>query len=305
MNFVFKRVLLVAILLVPNISYAWNKAGHMVSGAIAYRVLEQRDPAALKKIVSILRQHPAVSGLWERRLGEVAGAERGLFLFMYAARWPDDIRNTTESNERWHFINLPYVVPGSGVEGEPPSDKNIYVGFEENIARFTATTSSVEDKAKALCWLFHLVGDIHQPLHVATLFSKDFKEGDRGGTRFYVRVKEESQSLSLHQLWDGFVIGTERFPSVRNVAFNLLQQHPAKTIPNLKETSYERWAKDESYPAAVRYAYQNGKLDGGIDKHDAPVLPKGYVAENKVIADKRMVAAGNRLAAMLQKLAEE
>ena len=33
-----------------------------------------------------------------------------------------------------------------------------------------------------MCWIFHLVGDLHQPLHSTALFSeRGFPTGDRGG----------------------------------------------------------------------------------------------------------------------------
>ena len=38
---------------------AWNKPGHMVSGAIAYKVLEQDDPQTLAKVLDLLHEHPA------------------------------------------------------------------------------------------------------------------------------------------------------------------------------------------------------------------------------------------------------
>jgi hypothetical protein len=37
-----------------------------------------------------------------------------------------------------------------------------------------------EEKAVYMTWLFHLVGDIHQPLHYAAEFSQRFLDGDRG-----------------------------------------------------------------------------------------------------------------------------
>ena len=43
-------------------------------------------------------------------------------------------------------------------------------------------SNSPDVKAMAYCWLFHLVGDIHQPLHCTALFSAEhFPKGDRGG----------------------------------------------------------------------------------------------------------------------------
>jgi S1/P1 Nuclease len=44
-----------------------------------------------------------------------------------------------------------------------------------------------ERKAIALAWLFHLVGDIHQPLHTTQLFIVDYPKGDRGGNEICVK----------------------------------------------------------------------------------------------------------------------
>jgi hypothetical protein len=40
--------------------------------------------------------------------------------------------------------------------------------------------NDAERRAVALAWLFHLVGDIHQPLHTTELFSVEYPNGDRG-----------------------------------------------------------------------------------------------------------------------------
>ena len=47
-----------------------------------------------------------------------------------------------------------------------------------------------EQKAIAFAWLFHLVGDVHQPLHTAQLFTVDYPNGDRGGNEICVRVTQ-------------------------------------------------------------------------------------------------------------------
>ena len=51
-------------------------------------------------------------------------------------------------------------------------------------------TAAGEDRAVAACWLFHLVGDIHQPLHNASYFlsDKSFLTGDLGGNRFGIKA---------------------------------------------------------------------------------------------------------------------
>jgi S1/P1 Nuclease len=60
-----------------------------------------------------------------------------------------------------------------------------------------------ERKAIALAWLFHLVGDIHKPLHTAQLFTVDYPQGDRGGNEICVRVTQAGQPMDLHRFWDG------------------------------------------------------------------------------------------------------
>src|SRR5262249_15446480 len=59
-----------------------------------------------------------------------------------------------------------------------------------------------DGKAIALAWLFHLVGDIHQPLHTVQLFTVDYPQGDRGGNEICVRVTQTGQPIDLHRFWD-------------------------------------------------------------------------------------------------------
>ena len=49
-----------------------------------------------------------------------------------------------------------------------------------------ANDNDPERKAIALAWLYHLVGDIHQPLHTAQLFTVDSPNGDTGGNEICV-----------------------------------------------------------------------------------------------------------------------
>src|SRR6185295_6827439 len=71
---------------------AWNKAGHMVSGAIAAAALKQDNPATFAKVVELLKAHPQYAERWSKRLEDAPDGDRDLMLFMLAARWPDDIR---------------------------------------------------------------------------------------------------------------------------------------------------------------------------------------------------------------------
>src|SRR5437870_13642051 len=81
-----------------------------------------------------------------------------------------------------------------------------------------------ERKAIALAWLFHLVGDIHQPLHTAQLFTTDYPKGDRGGNEICVRVKEAEQPMDLHRFWDGVSTSRSNLTPLRNTAPGLLSR---------------------------------------------------------------------------------
>jgi hypothetical protein len=79
-------------------------------------------------------------------------------------------------------------------EGQPltvqirePEPVNILTALAENES-VVKNENNPERKAIALAWLFHLLGDIHQPLHTAQLFAAEYPQGDRGGNEICVRV---------------------------------------------------------------------------------------------------------------------
>ena len=58
---------------------------------------------------------------------------------------------------------------------------------------------SGSDPAKrgiALSWLFHLIGDVHQPLHAVQLFTREYPKGDRSGGDFCVRVAQDRAAVA-------------------------------------------------------------------------------------------------------------
>src|SRR5262249_56447705 len=84
--------------------------------------------------------------------------------------------------------------------------------------------NSGERKAIALSWLFHLVGDVHQPLHTAQLFNADYPNGDRGGNEICVRVTETGQPMGLHRFLDGVITSSQNFTPLPNNA-DALRSH--------------------------------------------------------------------------------
>ncbi|MCS6849692.1 MAG: S1/P1 nuclease [Gemmataceae bacterium] len=285
---------------------AWNKAGHMVSAAIAYAVLRDDAPAAIAGTVALLQSHPDYEPFWRKRLEEVAEEDRDLLLFMLAARWADDIRaNPTFHHGEWHYINFPFKPVGQpeSVRPKPPAEINILRAYALNSEQLKRATQPAE-RAVALAWIFHLIGDVHQPLHTTSLFTEQYPEGDRGGNWFYIRVRPGAAVISLHAFWDDLIIGRDDFQAVRNRAteLRLRREFRRENLSELAETDFEKWAKGESFRLACEVAYWNGTLEGSATPANGPVLPPGYVNLAKGVAERRIVLAGYRLADVLARL---
>ena len=60
----FVSTLFLLLVLVSS-AFAWNKAGHMVSGAIAYADLKQTSPQTLEQVVALLKTHPQFETKWK------------------------------------------------------------------------------------------------------------------------------------------------------------------------------------------------------------------------------------------------
>jgi S1/P1 Nuclease len=155
------------------------------------------------------------------------------------------------------------------------------------------------------------VGDIHQPLHTAQLFTVDYPNGDKGGNEICVQVTQAGQPIDLHRFWDGVITSSSNLTRVRNEATALRnrQEFQRSQLSELPSTDFESWGK-ESYEIATKIAYRNGGLigsprDGNKDctmLAAVPVLPVGYVVSASRIADRRIVLAGYRLADLLTRV---
>lgn len=305
--------LALVIVMLPSPLFAWNKAGHMVSGSIAHTALKHESPSTVAKVVAILKEHPQYESSWRRRIEDMPNAtedDKDMMLFMQAARWPDDARNNEEyHHSHWHYINLPFKPAGQpdSVHVNPPDGDNILRAYENNLAKLKDTREEAEERAVAMCWVFHLIGDAHQPLHTTQLYSTQFPKGDRGGNKFFIRAKPGASAIPLHQYWDDLIIGSDRFQSVRNKATELRNRPELARdkLTELSQVQFEKWVSAESFKLAKDVAYRQGKLVGGAELTEAEPLPEDYSHVVKPVAERRIVLAGYRIASVLKKALEE
>ena len=103
---------------------AWNILGHMLSGGIAYQILQRENPSIITTIRSVLENNPWYETRWKAQLEKQPDSERDEMLFMLAARWADDIRtrDPPESHRQWHYMDFPFNPEGEPASADRPDD---------------------------------------------------------------------------------------------------------------------------------------------------------------------------------------
>jgi imidazolonepropionase-like amidohydrolase len=285
-------------------AFGWNEKGHLVTARLAWRQLTEAQRA---RVTALLKKHPHYEEFLLARKAE--GFSEDEWAFLRAATWADWVRSHhREQFDRptWHYINHPIVPAGSAVDPaqhEPPAK-------QENVVNQLAVcvekvrTGTEQEQAVYFTWLFHLVGDIHQPLHCTAVYSERFPDGDRGGNLAFIRVG--SRPTNLHAFWDGLLgTGTTTGDIGKDVLeIEKVMEEKADDIKKelAAHQSFESWGR-EGLELSRRVVYLNGglKVAAGRDD-DAPEAPGGYAASACRTARVQIGKAGARLADQLKRL---
>lgn len=296
---------------------AWNAKGHRDTAEIAYGLMlpEQRE-----NVARILRQHPRFTedfaAHMPEKISESSDEVQALWIFQQASIWPDILRGLDEEfrirfgRSNWHYINMPIFLEASdesALEGKlehnmsfefsPPFRQNLNVvqALQGNVAVWKDVDASDEEKAVALCWILHLVGDMHQPLHSVSLFSRAyFPEGDRGGNS--IQVDWDPEPTNLHAVWDRM---PDRFEDLipGDLTADLLRSESATV------SSIDFWVRrHEQLARAVVYTDEVRKqLLAGLKSGDYPAikLSEFYLSTGALLAKEQVILAGHRIAGLL------
>jgi S1/P1 Nuclease len=315
---------------------AWNPSGHMIIALVAY---DKLDDATKAKAIELLRAHPRFQDHFQHFMPKdvVKGsqAEQDEWCFAQAATWPDLMReaksvvtreDVTKYNRGiWHYIDMPiYLSEDERPQLErqikvnlsrdlptDPDDPLMNVIQAEKIASKTVGDASAkqEDRSVSMCWLLHLIGDSHQPLHSSALFTTHrFREGDRGGNLLApdYAYKTFQGGYTLHAFWDDAISTDEPYSTCRVLAYDL-EQNKELVAAGEKATAkldIGDWI-DESYEICKHSVYtpevrqQIAAREG--HSHLGPLtLPPSYRPDSEIIGERRAMEAGYRLAKVLQ-----
>ena len=284
-------------------AFAWSNQGHMVTGAIAYDDLARTDPALIAKIEAIMADHPD-KARFDRALAGFSGEARTRRLFELMARWPDDARNGPYDHPGWHYW-LRLVPSQSDPAKVPPALLAMSTGeaveaYRLNLATVRDAYAPAADRAVSLCWLFHLAGDIQQPLHGGHLISARFPLSDRAGEAGFVRPAEGAAATNLHAYWDDTVGGDEDDDAnVEAVRVRLDRAWPRSALSELSgkadAEAFRSWA-DESFGLARSVVYKGGTFEGAATAAAALPVPPGYSDARRTTGERRVALGGHRIA---------
>jgi len=284
---------------------AWDPAGHMVIGQIAW---EDLSPATRQKVSEILGTLPN-----QYNNGQT-------YNFVTSGCWMDDMRAMPNYPwAKWHYVTIPWTPDGK--QFALPSPPHVVWAIDSALANLREPGTSAEKRTEALAMLIHFVQDVHQPLHATD------RNNDRGGNGFLIANLQRTDNgpakiATLHYFWDAAyrltatddkvteiwhcppVPGRPSVPGegiIAEEAGKIRAQFPKASLEELRDPAKQNateWAR-ESHVAGCLFGYPAGQEPSDTELH---VLPADFVTHSRDIAVRRVAVAGYRLAAMLNAL---
>lgn len=246
-----KVVSFILFTIVSLTAFSWGPTGHRVTGHIASKYLNKKARKALERILE------------------------GQSLAM-ASTWMDEVRSDSTYNYMtdWHWVTIPDGMAYEESAKNPNGD--IIQTLERIISELKSKKLSPQQEKEYVKILIHLVGDIHQPLHVG-------RGDDRGGND--IKVMWFRSDSNLHRVWDSDMIDDTKL-SYTELAESIILP-PAPAIAALQKASVREWATESMTYRNKIYNIGNGRL--------------GYTYSYLCLDDvrTRLMQAGIRLAGVL------
>lgn len=253
-----RRLLLAAsLLLVPVSAHAWGAMGHRV---IARLAMDYVSSDTRKEITRLLNGQSLAD----------------------ASTWADSIRSERRETSPWHYINVPVDSSFEGWSRFCPAEGCILSAIDRYAKILADRTRPDADRAEALRFLVHFIGDLHQPLHVGD-------HGDRGGNT--VQVTWQGRPANLHAVWDTYLISSAELDE-------------DQWLGRLRKTAQRMHRKEVASGGSAQWAAESHALarDRIYDLPSPPELAGAYAADHLPLAEQRLAQAGIRLGALLDQL---
>lgn len=270
-------------------AHAWADEGHQIIAAMATHLMA---PGTLTRVQSILASDDSA-----------LTAETGITSESnWADRYRESDRHTSrqrfEGTTNWHFVDIEIDAPDIDaacfgfptLDNVPASAGPAQDCIVNKIVQFTAELRAAQtpalERLRALQFLLHLVGDLHQPLHAAD-------DHDRGGNDKRV-ISPAPRRTDLHFYWDTWLVrqlGTD----YTDVAARLLARLPAAQRRAWAQGTPRDWAQ-ESFLIGKEMAYGRLPLPDADGNYS---LDERYLGASADIVMAQLSKAAVRLAMTL------
>lgn len=233
---------------------AWGQIGHRVTGLIAEKYLSQ---GAAREVRAILGPESLAEG----------------------STWPDFMRASPEAFWQeeagaYHYVTVPAGKTYKDVGAPPQGDAVTALEKFRTVLRDPKATR--EQKALALRFAVHIIGDLHQPLHAGN-------GADRGGND--VKLTVFGQPTNLHALWDSGMIDREQLSYSELGAF---------LAAKITSADVKAW----STPDPLVWIGESASIRDTIYPSTAELDPH-YAFEHIATVHQRLEQGGVRIAAWL------
>lgn len=276
--------MLLVLLLMAFPTLAWGPEGHAIVADIAQQHL---TPSAMREVQYLL----SLRG--NNRLDQIASL-------------PDGLRGTQRQTGPWHYVDIPLNASGYKITRDCPQGNCSVARLPFFVHELADQKNAPRVRLRALIWVVHLMGDIHQPLH-----NED--DHDKGGND--VKLTYFGEPTNLHRVWDSGIIQhalgvranrdyTIDFTATRAAAMKLDQSitstdrahwTPAHPLAGISAEAV-RWAEQE-HLLARKVAY--GNLPPARERRDGSHWSTTYQQKAWPVVRDQLQAAGIRLAAIL------
>src|SRR5437762_10063024 len=155
-------------------AFAWDETGHKITGYIAW---QQMTPEVRARVIKILLEAPEDAQLstFYMPYGTRDEETRKREFFMFVTTWADVIRDRNfpvrfkkYAHSNWHYSDTLWTVKDGKIEYlKAPEEGGLAMEKLNEFDKLIRGNASDAQKAIAIAWLEHLIGDIHQPLHTS------------------------------------------------------------------------------------------------------------------------------------------
>lgn len=254
-----KKLLLITfvVIFLPILCWGWGREGHQIIATVAEDHLDESTKVMIQSLIG------------NNHLYSIAS-------------WADDVRKDRRETAPWHYVDIRL---GSAYDASRDCSLPhgcVVVKIEEFLKVLTTKEASREDRAEALKFVVHFVGDIHQPMHAV--------EEARGGNEIHVQFLDSDRcgpyECNLHRVWDTSMIQHSGM-SRADYAQHEEELITAEKLDGQRIGMPEQWANESAKLAEAAWVPDGADLD-----------ERYYDQQIKVVA-RQMALAGLRLARVL------